>query len=138
MNVEETNVEVMLGMTMQAVAHEPDDTQVVFTAVDGRVFKLYHEQDSCERVWLEDINGDLQDLVGVPLLQAEKLSGQPGFEKDSHLEVYHEVYNEVYDDNDSSTWTFYRFATIKGTVTLRWCGTSNGYYSEEVDFKEVV
>ena len=81
-------------------------------------------QDCCESVDIDDVCGDLGDLVGSPILQAEEVDGGQLPAREDGYEV-------------SYTWTFYKFATIKGSVTVRWYGESNGYYSEEVDFKIV-
>jgi hypothetical protein len=115
----------LVGKTMVSVENQAD-YEIVFTTDDGRTFKLYHDQDCCESVKVEDICGDLSDLVGAPILQADEETGetvQPaGWRPDEYC--------------DSYTWTFYKFATVKGSVTIRWYGESNGYYSESVDFRE--
>lgn len=73
----------------------------------------------CEvTVWLQDINGNLEDLVGSVLLQAEESNNTATLE----------------ENLSECTWTFYRFATHKGSVVFRWCGQSNGYYSESAEF----
>jgi hypothetical protein len=84
---------------------------------DGPAFILRHEQDCCEDVYLESIEGDINDLIGTPILSAEESSSDA----------------TVFDsEHDSATWTFYNIRTIKGSVTLRFFGSSNGYYSERV------
>jgi hypothetical protein len=92
---------------------------------------MYHEQDCCESVRVDDISGDLTDLFNEPLLVAEIVSN------DEFIQEYEESLTER--DRyirESQTWTFYRFATINGYVDIRWLGESNGYYSESVTFIE--
>lgn len=118
----------MSGRVMRSVNMNVDRTELVFEADDGLRFRFYHKQDCCERVVIEDIVGELEDLVGAPILVAEETIGLPPAE-----EVLRRLGADQPND-DSWTWTFYRFATIRGTVTVRWYGSSNGYYSEKVDF----
>lgn len=107
------------GVTLTEIKNL-DNEVVEFHTSDGRIGKLYHEQDCGESVTLQEVVGDLDDLLGAPLLEAEEVAGETGEGGE---------YGE-----DSWTWTFYKLATIKGSVTLRWLGTSNGFYSEAVDF----
>lgn len=85
------------------------------------VYTLSHIQDCCESVYVEDINGDLEDLIGSPILQAEERVSKENPEG-----------IDVPEYQDSFTWTFYHLATMKGYVTIRFYGASNGYYSERV------
>ena len=114
-----SDLSVLVGRTMSKAEQRGDEIHM--EAADGTLVRLYHEQDCCEHVTIEDIAGDLDDLVGAPLLVAEVVSS-----RDDSLPA-----KDKYDE--SWTWTFYKFATVKGAVTIRWYGTSNGYYSESVE-----
>ena len=85
-------------------------------------YLFYHGQDCCESVRIGDIVGDLNDLLFSPILRAEETT---------------DGYNVAPENADSYTWTFYTFTTRKGTVTVKWLGESNGYYSEGVDFRVI-
>lgn len=102
-------------------AEERGDT-VRFLCDDGRVFSMEHIQDCCESVSLEDICGDLSDLLNAEILDAREETGGEALGGDR--------------GDESFTWTFYILRSTKGTVTLRWYGHSNGYYSESVSFSE--
>lgn len=126
----ENNIKQLLGKILIDVTNNNDE--IIFTLNNGVKYKMYHSQNCCETVRIDDICGDLSDLIGSPILKAEKVSNE-GFEKE-----WEENFNgdEVYFP-ESHTWTFYKLATIKGYVDIRWYGESNGYYSESVDFVEV-
>lgn len=117
----------LLGKTMTSVVLCPENRSITFTTGTGEVFIMDHERDCCEDVCIESITGDLQDLVGSPLLKAEEASSGED----------PEGYVSPYKYRDSFTWTFYKLATIKGYVDIRWLGESNGYYSESVNISRV-
>lgn len=112
------DLERLIGKTLFEVRGLEDGSELVsFITNEGDVFEMYHHQDCCEFVRVEEVFGDVDWLVGSPILKAEAREG------DNQLSLA---------QYESATWTFYEFATNKGSVTVRWVGTSNGYYSEAV------
>lgn len=117
----------LLGKTLVSVQNQGDE-EIIFVTNNGETYKLYHSQDCCESVTVEDICGDLEDLIGSPLVEAEVVTSEENPEN---------AKPETIEYQDSFTWTFYKLRTAKGSVTIRWYGESNRYYSEEVDFTRV-
>lgn len=130
MTDETPTIEDMQGQTFDKVYVKEDSdgfrTELVFENDEFR-FTFYHDDDCCETVYIDDITGDLDDLEGKPLDIVEVVRYDDTMPEGMDLEVPSESY----------VWTFYKFATIKGWVDVRWLGESNGYYSEEVDFEGV-
>lgn len=117
------SIQQLLGLTLTKCWVEKnisgDVDEIYFLTNENKCFKMYHQQESCESVSIESIVGDLSDLVGSPILVAEESS------------------NSIEGDDFSNTWTFYKLATIKGYVDIRWWGESNGYYSERVSVEQI-
>lgn len=131
------SVEELKGKILTNI--DKSDCDLLFHCDDGNVYKMYHSQDCCESVSIDDINGDLNDLVGSPILIAEQVSNDYFVEQFKNSFNKTNEYGSIVNDNgdyepDSYTWTFYKLATSKGYVDIRWFGESNGYYSESVDF----
>lgn len=112
----------LMGKTLTKITQNGDD-ELVFEAGDGTTYRMWHRQDCCEFVEIDDICGDLADLLESPILRAEERESEDP--------------PEGRTNGESDTWTFYELATIKGSVTIRWHGSSNGHYSESVDFQQV-
>lgn len=110
----------LIGATLYKAVVTEDELLLHLT--ETHYLRFYHSQDCCESVYIESVVGDIEDLVGSEILVAEEVS-----------------YDAPALDNwdESYTWTFYKFATIKGSVDIRWYGTSNGYYSEGVSVEIV-
>ena len=120
------DISPLVGKTLRAVTQNGDDS-IHFESTTGEQWKMFHNQLCCESVNIEDVVGDLQDLVGAPILMAEVSTNS--------VDGKHSLDPDVPDE--SFTWTFYKLATAKGYVTIRWYGYSNGYYSERVSFEKV-
>jgi hypothetical protein len=117
------NFEDLIGLVLTEITE--NGSQINMTCSDGRKFVMAHQQDCCEHVYIESITGDLQDLVGEPITFAVESTNDVSPEGDET------------DDYGISMWTFYKLATCKGWVDIRWLGSSNGYYGVGVSFYEV-
>ncbi len=136
----EANINELVGKVLTKIENENDE--ITFHCESGEIYKLWHESDCCESVTIDDINGDLEDLVGSPITLADEVSNKEFEDAWASKFTVSDGFGSVKKDSegnyepDSHTWTFYKFATVKGYVDIRWFGESNGYYSESVSFSK--
>ena len=108
---------VLEGQTITKIENK-DDAELIFTTAEGNQYLMYHQQDCCEDVWLDDSDG-LDDIIGQVVRRATESS---------------QAIEDMDYDYGTGTWTFYSIITDKSIANLVWRGESNGCYSESVDF----
>lgn len=117
----------------------------LLVAVEKVEFHMLHYVDCCEHVRVIDICGDVDDLLDAKVVSAEEATSEdiiPFICDVDHSMVTianPQWYRDAgyINDSDSHTWTFYRVATTKGSVVIRWLGESSGYYSESVSIERI-
>lgn len=111
--------ESVKGKTIvEVVGLKKQEESVVLKLEDNSELEFYHDYSCCESVWLEDFEFSGKSIIGAKILDVILVS-------------------ESQEDTDwgTMTWTFYKVQTDKGELFMRWCGESNGYYSEDVDIQ---
>ena len=108
------HMEDLIGKRILSISKSFDS---IYLELENYTCVFEHLQDCCESVNLEDWEY---------------------YEEDFQNAVIHDIEQASNDDPDaceSGTWTFLKIRTSKGYGWFRWYGTSNGYYSEGVDFR---
>ena len=110
------NIEDMVGKKVVGIYYDEENFQIL---TDGCVYIFHHQQDCCESVYLTQVDGISDKIIGSRIVMAE----------------------EVVDEKDTEyghiTWTFYKIGTTKGIIDFRFQGESNGYYSESADLIKI-
>ena len=106
--------EQIQGMTITAVVYD-EQNESLLIHLNTHVLEMIHHQDCCETVYLSDVVGSFEDLIGYPLLEVS------------------ESIVSIPTEYESATASYYNFKTVKASVQLRWVGESNGCYSETID-----
>lgn len=123
------DLSIMKDKILTAVFVHEDETRVDLIVSSNEFYSIAHSQDCCETVYLDDVVGDWQDIMNSPILHFKEMPNEAGPQK-------YNIGTGYECEDDSFTWTFYEIATIKGSVTMKWYGSSNGYYSEKVGLYE--
>lgn len=117
------NLSYIVGKTIKSVENADSGSErVVFNFTDGTACESYHSPDCCESVELHEVYGNVSDIIGQPILEADSDQDNEGEPKPSEYA-------------DSWTWTRQRIRTAVGEVTFEWLGESNGYYGETPYFR---
>lgn len=122
-----TQFSELKGKTLKAINGLCEESDRIYFLTEQESYLMWHDQSCCEYVRVVDICGDVNDILNSEILLAEEVS-QNTHPKEHPVDTTY---------IDSFTWTFYKLSTIKGSITIRWLGESNGWYSEAVDFYEL-
>lgn len=108
----------LVGKTIVCCSAKQYDTEITFQCSDGTVYGMScSEIESIfQEVKLEEIVGDIEDILNTPICLAEESSNS---------------------EKSTEVWTFYTIRTNKGTVVFRWLGWSEGYYAMDADFYQI-
>ena len=110
------DIKDMVGKKVVGIYYDEENFQI---RTDDCVYAFYHKQDCCESVYLTQVDGISDKIIGSRIVIAEVVTDEKSVV------------------GGSITWSFYKIGTTKGMIDFRFQGESNGYYSETVDLIKI-
>lgn len=126
MNKTEVNFDDLVGKIITKVSQRSD--RIIFKTSDGEVYSLQHDQECCENVELDDVCGDLDDLINEKIIKFYEV-------QDKKTPLKPEDIGK--EDVESHTWAFYHISTLSSHITIKFYGISNGIYSETANLYKI-
>lgn len=113
----------LIGQTITEISAPIGDAEILIRTAQGGI-RAFHEVDCCESVDLMRVDGDVETLIGGVVTMAEDDTGcvPPDWAEKAY-------------EGESVTWTKLTLGTASGSVHFWVCGSSNGYYSETLEFE---
>ena len=65
--------EILKGKVLTDIEINEEEDEITFTDSEGVKYLMYHEQDCCEDVNIEDVCGDINNLLNAPIVLAEEV-----------------------------------------------------------------
>lgn len=95
---------------------EKGSQEVYFECEDGTKYFLYHYQVCSEKVYIEEIAGNINDIIGCKINIADVVTS---------------------GNSNIFLQTFFTLSSDKGSLIFRWIGESVGSVLVDVSFNEV-
>jgi hypothetical protein len=125
--MEEVEFKELVGKTFTLVTDCHKGSEEIDFETEKEWYRLGTTYDCCASICVESFDGDVEDLIDTPILEAtcefSELSKREYETDDNYKKLY---------------WCFYKLRTKKGYVTIRWVESNNGYYSVDVEFKKTL
>ena len=111
----------LIGKTIKSITNL--NNIITFETVEGINYQMYHKQHFLEDVYIAEIKGSLNDLVGKKVLNAEVNTERIGYDNTG---------NEI-------SFTRYKISVSKAIVTIKWyLGTNGDFFAyTDVSFKQI-
>ena len=95
------DIKDMVGKKITGIYYDEENFQIL---TDDGVYAFYHEQSCCESVWLTQVDGISDKIIG------------------SRIVITEDVLDEKDTEYGHTTWSFYKIGTNKGMIDFRWQG----------------
>ena len=92
------SIDELVGKVVRGLAYSDEYFQIL---TDDCVYAFYHEYSCCESVWLTQVDGISDKIIGSRIVIAEVVTD----EKDT--------------EDGHTTWSFYKIGTNKGMIDFR-------------------